>query len=84
MRRRSFIAALGGVAAWPLAASAEPPAKLPTIGSPTSAGSHPKGTVHPSTLDLLQKLNFDVTGLRTRGTAIRCRAIHRLNNLRNA
>ena len=31
-----------------------------------SAGSHPKGTVHPFTLDLLQKLNFDVTGLRSK------------------
>jgi arsenate reductase (thioredoxin) len=31
-----------------------------------SAGSHPKGTVHPFTLDLLRKLNFDVTGLRSK------------------
>jgi protein-tyrosine-phosphatase len=26
-----------------------------------SAGSHPKGHVHPYTLDLLRKLNFDVS-----------------------
>jgi len=31
-----------------------------------SAGSHPKGAVHPMTLELLQKLNFDVSGLRSK------------------
>lgn len=31
-----------------------------------SAGSQPKGQVHPYALDLLRKLNFDVTGLRSK------------------
>jgi arsenate reductase (thioredoxin) len=31
-----------------------------------SAGSQPKGEVHPYTLDLLQKLNFDVGSLRSK------------------
>jgi protein-tyrosine-phosphatase len=31
-----------------------------------SAGSHPKGKVHPHTLDLLRKLNFDASGFRSK------------------
>jgi arsenate reductase (thioredoxin) len=31
-----------------------------------SAGSQPKGQVHPYTLDLLKRLNYDVTGLRSK------------------
>jgi protein-tyrosine-phosphatase len=36
---------------------------------PFSAGSHPKGSVHPYALDLLRKLNHDVTGLRSKNWA---------------
>ena len=31
-----------------------------------SAGSQPKGEVHPYTLDLLRRLNFDVSGFRSK------------------
>jgi arsenate reductase (thioredoxin) len=31
-----------------------------------SAGSQPKGQIHPYTLDLLRKLNYDVTGMRSK------------------
>ncbi len=31
-----------------------------------SAGSQPKGKIHPYTLDLLRKLHFDVSGLRSK------------------
>ncbi len=31
-----------------------------------SAGSQPKGHVHPYTLDLLRKLHFDVSGMRSK------------------
>ncbi len=32
-----------------------------------SAGSHPKGTVHPIALELLQRMNFPTEGLRSKG-----------------
>jgi protein-tyrosine-phosphatase len=31
-----------------------------------SAGSHPKGTIHPLTLDLLAELNYETKGLRSK------------------
>ena len=32
-----------------------------------SAGSQPKGAVHPVALDVLKKLNYDVSGFRSKG-----------------
>ncbi|HSA79644.1 MAG TPA: arsenate reductase ArsC [Geminicoccaceae bacterium] len=32
-----------------------------------SAGSHPKGAVHPMTLDLLRRFNYRTEGLRSKG-----------------
>lgn len=31
-----------------------------------SAGSHPKGVVHPMTIETLRRLNYDTTGLRSK------------------
>ena len=38
-----------------------------------SAGSQPKGEVHPYALDLLRKLNYDVSGLRSKSWKEFCR-----------
>ena len=32
-----------------------------------SAGSHPAGHIHPLTINLLERLNFPITGLRSKG-----------------
>ncbi len=31
-----------------------------------SAGSHPKGSIHPLTIELLNRLNYDTSGLRSK------------------
>jgi hypothetical protein len=59
VNRREFIAVLGGAAAWPLAARAQQPGKLPIIGF-FSAGSFSAGSAAPLRnwlAALVQRLN---------------------------
>jgi len=53
MRRRDFIGLLGGMAAWPVAARAQQPGKLPTIGF---LGPNTAEAQSPWTAAFLQRL----------------------------
>jgi len=54
IERRKFLATLGGAVGWPLAAQAQQPAKLPTIGYLGTAASSAWG---PWTAAFVQRLH---------------------------
>ena len=60
MRRREFIALVGGVAAWPYAAKAQQPAKMPRIGVLATGRLDASDTSLPT-------LNAFISGLRELG-----------------
>jgi putative tryptophan/tyrosine transport system substrate-binding protein len=58
MKRREFIAGLGGAAAWPLAALPQQPGKLPTIGFLYPGRSSAAGPITASFLSRLRELGW--------------------------
>src|SRR5262249_23452772 len=58
MRRRAFITLLGGAAAWPLAASAQQAAKLPTIGYLGSASPSTQASRAAAFVQRLRELGW--------------------------
>src|SRR5215471_18994031 len=58
MRRREFIAGLGGAAAWPLTARAQKAGKLPTIGFLGGTTAASASTYTAAFLGRLRKLNW--------------------------
>src|SRR6478672_2029130 len=58
MRRRDLIMLLGGSAAWPLAAHAQQPAKLPTIGLLSSSTSATTGQLITAFVQRLRELGW--------------------------
>ena len=69
MKRREFITLLGGAAAWPLAARAQQPAKLPTIGF---LGSTPPSGQSQWTAAFVQQLR-ELGWIESRTVAIQYR-----------
>jgi putative ABC transport system substrate-binding protein len=58
VRRREFIALLGGAAAWPIAAHAQQPAKMPTIGVLSVASPSAWGTPLSAFVEQLRELGW--------------------------
>jgi putative tryptophan/tyrosine transport system substrate-binding protein len=58
MRRRNFITLLGAAAAWPLAARAQQPAKLPTVGYLGSATPATQGHLVAAFVQRLRELGW--------------------------
>ena len=58
MRRRELIGLIGGVAAWPLAARAQQPMRVPRIGVLWNGGSPDKHPLHPSLLEGFKAVGY--------------------------